>query len=119
MSWRWQWALENERPPPASVVARRDTNEARKLAEIVDKIDSNKNSKIVNLWSLIVHLLSPQKSKYSKQVDVEQPWSRDLKKLKDRDLQQEVNEDSNLDVNLADQVPDKTKQWLDVHVKDD
>ena len=119
VSWRWQWALENEKPPPASVVARRDTNEARKLAEIVDKIDSNKNSKIVNLWSLIVHLLSPQKSKYSKQVDVEQPWSRDLKKLKDRDLQQEVNEDSKLDVNLADQVPDKTKQWLDVHVKDD
>ncbi|KZT58695.1 alpha/beta-hydrolase [Calocera cornea HHB12733] len=36
-SWGWSWALDGEEPPPSSIVARRDTHEARRLAQIADK----------------------------------------------------------------------------------
>ncbi|KZO93900.1 alpha/beta-hydrolase [Calocera viscosa TUFC12733] len=36
-SWGWSWALDGEEPPPSSIVARRDTHEARRLARIADK----------------------------------------------------------------------------------
>ncbi|TIB71390.1 hypothetical protein E3Q24_02352, partial [Wallemia mellicola] len=83
VTWRWQWALENEKPPPASIVARRDTQEARRLVELVDKVDNKHASKTVNLWTLIVHLLSPQKSKYGvNDEDEVGPWTRDIEELK-------------------------------------
>jgi hypothetical protein len=38
-NWNMAWALdEDERPPPSSIVARRDTEEALKLARIADKV---------------------------------------------------------------------------------
>ncbi|KAG6902758.1 hypothetical protein C0995_011906 [Termitomyces sp. Mi166 len=37
-SWNWAWALDGEeRPPPSSIVSRRDTAEARRLAKIADQ----------------------------------------------------------------------------------
>ncbi|KAG6897533.1 hypothetical protein C0992_000518 [Termitomyces sp. T32_za158] len=37
-SWNWAWALDGEeRPPPSSIVSRRDTAEARHLAKIADQ----------------------------------------------------------------------------------
>ena len=37
-SWSWAWALDaDERPPPSSIVARRDTQEAVELARIADQ----------------------------------------------------------------------------------
>ena len=37
-SWTWAWALDaDERPPPSSIAARRDTHEARRLARIADQ----------------------------------------------------------------------------------
>jgi hypothetical protein len=37
-SWNMAWALdEDERPPPSSIVARRDTEESLKLARVADK----------------------------------------------------------------------------------
>ncbi|EJT96875.1 alpha/beta-hydrolase [Dacryopinax primogenitus] len=36
-TWGWGWAVDGEDPPPSSIVARRDTHEARHLARIADK----------------------------------------------------------------------------------
>lgn len=59
--WGYAWALdEHERPPPSSIVARRDTEEARKLAEIADRAlvgdiaGLNANS----LWSVMMNFLT-------------------------------------------------------------
>jgi len=60
--WGYAWALdENERPPPSSIAARRDTVEARELALIADRAvvadtsEMNANS----LWSVIMNFLAP------------------------------------------------------------
>ncbi|KAH9856007.1 alpha/beta-hydrolase [Lenzites betulinus] len=60
-SWAWAWALDaDEHPPPSSIVARRDTEEARRLAKIADQavfMDEHSVSGN-NLWSLIVNFLT-------------------------------------------------------------
>ncbi|KAI0629024.1 alpha/beta-hydrolase [Trametes polyzona] len=60
-SWPWAWALDaDEHPPPSSIVARRDTEEARRLAKIADQavlMDEHAVSGN-NLWSLIVNFLT-------------------------------------------------------------
>ncbi|KAI0827909.1 alpha/beta-hydrolase [Trametes gibbosa] len=60
-SWAWAWALDaDEHPPPSSIVARRDTEEARRLAKIADQavfMDEHAVSGN-NLWSLIVNFLT-------------------------------------------------------------
>ena len=60
-SWAWAWALdEDEHPPPSSIVSRRDTEEARRLAKVADQavfMDENALSGN-NLWSLIVDFLT-------------------------------------------------------------
>ena len=60
-SWPWAWALdEDEQPPPSSIVSRRDTEEARRLAKIADQavfMDAHAVSGN-NLWSLIVNFLT-------------------------------------------------------------
>jgi len=60
--WGYAWALdENERPPPSSIAARRDTVEARQLALIADRAvvadtsEMNANS----LWSIVMNFLTP------------------------------------------------------------
>ncbi|KAI0753082.1 hypothetical protein C8Q80DRAFT_1097008 [Daedaleopsis nitida] len=60
-SWPWAWALDtDENPPSSSIVSRRDTEEARRLAKIADQavfMDANALSGN-NLWSLIVNFLT-------------------------------------------------------------
>ncbi|RPD68091.1 alpha/beta-hydrolase [Lentinus tigrinus ALCF2SS1-7] len=60
-SWAWAWALdEDEHPPPSSIVSRRDTEEARRLALVADQavfMDEHALSGN-NLWSLIVDFLT-------------------------------------------------------------
>ncbi|TFK88448.1 alpha/beta-hydrolase [Polyporus arcularius HHB13444] len=60
-SWAWAWALdEDEHPPPSSIVSRRDTEEARRLAKIADQAVFMDESALSgnNLWSLIVNFLT-------------------------------------------------------------
>ena len=57
-SWNWSWALdEDEHPPPSSIVSRRDTWEARKLAMIADIMPENTLSGN-NLWQHLVAFLT-------------------------------------------------------------
>lgn len=67
-SWNMAWALdEDERPPPSSIVARRDTEEALKLARIADKavLASERTLSANNLWNVIISFLmaSPEERK--------------------------------------------------------
>jgi len=57
-SWNLSWALdEDENPPPSSIVSRRDTWEARKLAMIADIMPENTLSGN-NLWQHLVTFLT-------------------------------------------------------------
>ena len=66
-SWSWAWALDkDERPPPSSIVARRDTQEAVELARIADQSVLAEEDVIVsgnNLWSLMVNFLTSSPGK--------------------------------------------------------
>ncbi|KAI9452279.1 hypothetical protein BJY52DRAFT_940839 [Lactarius psammicola] len=60
-SWNLAWALDaDERPPPSSIVARRDTEEALKLARVADKavLASERSLSGNNLWSVVVGFLT-------------------------------------------------------------
>ncbi|KAF9464961.1 hypothetical protein BDZ94DRAFT_1254956 [Collybia nuda] len=60
-SWGWAWALdENEHPPPSSIVSRRDTMEARRLAKIADQsvLQNDQSLSGNNFWSAIVNFLT-------------------------------------------------------------
>jgi hypothetical protein len=59
--WGWAWALdEQERPPPSSIVSRRDTKEARRLARIADEsvFQNDKSLSGNNFWSLVVNFFT-------------------------------------------------------------
>ncbi|KAF9031230.1 alpha/beta-hydrolase [Hymenopellis radicata] len=65
-SWSWAWALDgDENPPPSSIVSRRDTEEARRLAKIADHgiFEGEHTLTANNLWSVMVNFLtvSPDK----------------------------------------------------------
>jgi hypothetical protein len=67
--WNWAWALdEGEDPPPSSIVSRRDTEEARKLAEVADQavLGEDHSCSGNNLWSYIINFLTatPGKSNH-------------------------------------------------------
>lgn len=123
VTWRWQWALDNERPPPASIVARRDTQEARKLVQLVDKVDNKHASKAVNLWTLVMHLLSPLKSKATvNDEDEVAPWTKDIEELKRRhrtDDKGQALPESNTPEEEENNFDTKKEQWLKNHVKDE
>lgn len=74
-SWSWAWALDaHENPPPSSIVSRRDTQEALRLARIADQpmLQSEEHSMTGNnLWSVITNFLTvtPDKDKYKKSDD--------------------------------------------------
>ncbi|KAF8178667.1 hypothetical protein K438DRAFT_1844188 [Mycena galopus ATCC 62051] len=74
-SWSWAWALDaNENPPPSSIVSRRDTQEALRLARIADQpmLHSDEHSMTGNnLWSVITNFLTvtPDKDKYKNSED--------------------------------------------------
>jgi hypothetical protein len=58
--WNMAWVLdEDERPPPSSIVARRDTEEALKLARIADRavLASERTLSANNLWNVIISFL--------------------------------------------------------------
>ncbi|TBU41951.1 alpha/beta-hydrolase [Dichomitus squalens] len=60
-SWQWAWALDmDENPPPSSIVSRRDTEEARRLAKIADHAVLTEDHTLSgnNLWQLIVNFLT-------------------------------------------------------------
>ncbi|TIB18941.1 hypothetical protein E3P92_00289 [Wallemia ichthyophaga] len=124
VTWRWQWALENERPPPASIVARRDTQEARKLVQIVDNADSKQNSRTLSLWTLVMHLMSPQKSKASTNDDGDDvaPWTKDIEKLKRKDGKKDEGQtvsESDSPEEEEINIDKRKEQWLKNHVKDE
>ncbi|KIL68736.1 hypothetical protein M378DRAFT_70444 [Amanita muscaria Koide BX008] len=57
----WVWALDGkEKPPPSSIVARRDTKEAQQLAEIADKalLPGEHALSGNHLWSLVVNFFT-------------------------------------------------------------
>nr|GAT56166.1 predicted protein [Mycena chlorophos] len=68
-SWSWAWALDsNENPPPSSIVSRRDTAEALRLARIADQpmFQTDEHSMSGNnLWTVLVNFLTahPRKDK--------------------------------------------------------
>ena len=76
----WGWAWANERPPPSSIVSRRDTDESRRLARIADQsvlqdeVHMNSNS----LWAVIVNFLaaSPKEHPVSDSEAIETPVER-------------------------------------------
>ncbi|KAF7315080.1 Abhydrolase-3 domain-containing protein [Mycena indigotica] len=71
-SWSWAWALDAyENPPPSSIVSRRDTQEALRLARIADQpmFQTEEHSMSGNnLWSVMVNFLTvmPDKDKREK-----------------------------------------------------
>ena len=58
--WNWAWACEDEDPPPSSIVSRRDTEEARKLAEVADEAVLGEDHSVSgnNLWSVVINFLT-------------------------------------------------------------
>ncbi len=82
--WNMAWALdEDERPPPSSIVARRDTEEALKLARIADKavLASERTLSANNLWNVIVSFLmaSPEERKNGRRTPSLPGHNRKLK----------------------------------------
>jgi hypothetical protein len=68
-SWTLAWALDaDERPPPSSIVARRDTAEALKLARVADKavLASERTLSANNLWSVVVGFLTTSPDEHPK-----------------------------------------------------
>ena len=59
--WSWAWALDgNEHPPPSSIVSRRDTSEALKLARIADQAvlqDEGSALSGNSLWGFVSNML--------------------------------------------------------------
>ncbi|OCH89858.1 alpha/beta-hydrolase [Obba rivulosa] len=81
-SWSWAWALDmDEHPPPSSIVARRDTEEARELAKIADQavLADEHALSANNLWSLIVDFLTltPDRHKHGGEYDSDHDQNQD------------------------------------------
>jgi len=60
-SWTWAWVLDGEeRPPPSSIVSRRDTAEARRLAKVADQalLQDDQALSGNRFWSAVVDFLT-------------------------------------------------------------
>jgi hypothetical protein len=61
--WGYAWASGDklEDPPPSSIVARRDTEEALKLAKVADQVMIGGSSELNanSLWNVIMNVLTP------------------------------------------------------------
>ncbi|CCA70533.1 related to acetyl-hydrolase [Serendipita indica DSM 11827] len=60
-NWSWAWVVAgDENPPPSSIVARRDTAEARRLSKFADEAVEAKESRMSgnNFWQMIVNTLT-------------------------------------------------------------
>ncbi|KDR75638.1 hypothetical protein GALMADRAFT_248228 [Galerina marginata CBS 339.88] len=78
--WGWAWALdEAEEPPPSSIVSRRDTEEARKLAEVADLavLSEDQAFSANNLWSVVINFLTVTPGKPSHTLHKDPPESSD------------------------------------------
>ena len=74
-SWAWAWAIDGvERPPSSSIVSRRDTKEARRLAIIADQPmkEDDQGFSGNNLWSFLVNVLSADRNNGQKPQNGEQ-----------------------------------------------
>ncbi|KAG1760103.1 hypothetical protein EDD22DRAFT_902993 [Suillus occidentalis] len=72
-SWSWAWALDvDERPPPSSIVSRRDTDEARRLARIADQAVLQEHSQMSanSLWAIMVNFLTSERDHKHTDSDV-------------------------------------------------
>ncbi|KAG9312192.1 hypothetical protein JVU11DRAFT_7489 [Chiua virens] len=73
----WGWAWADERPPPSSIISRRDTNEARRLARIADQSILQDELQTTNnkFWSFIVKFLitSPSREHPASDSEVVNP----------------------------------------------
>lgn len=61
MNRSWTWALDvHEKPPPSSIVARRDTKEASELAKFADRsiLEGEQALSANNFWSLLVNFFA-------------------------------------------------------------
>jgi hypothetical protein len=59
--WAWSWVLDElENPPPSSIVARRDTEEARQLAATADWATRDETHALSgnNLWNVVQNFLT-------------------------------------------------------------
>ncbi|KAF5357302.1 hypothetical protein D9758_005908 [Tetrapyrgos nigripes] len=62
--WIWSWALDDkERPPPSSIVSRRDVDEALRLARIADLSNDGSTMSGNNLWGIVNNFLTPGSKK--------------------------------------------------------
>jgi len=64
----WAWALDaDEHPPPSSIVSRRDTTEARRLARIADQAVLQEHGQISanSLWAVVVNFLTDREHKHA------------------------------------------------------
>ena len=64
-SWAWAWAIDDsERPPPSSIVARRDTEEARRLSKIADQPTTEDEQRLSGnkLWTYFINSLGAEKN---------------------------------------------------------
>ncbi|GMK55198.1 hypothetical protein CspeluHIS016_0202540 [Cutaneotrichosporon spelunceum] len=59
-TWAWNWALDDEIPPPSAVVSRRDLPEGRTLALQADRIDAAGDSELnmLSVWVVLAQLFS-------------------------------------------------------------
>jgi hypothetical protein len=68
--WSWAWAIDSdERPPASSIVSRRDTDEARRLAKFADECVPGRAMSGNGVWSTIVDLLTASPDKRSEPTD--------------------------------------------------
>lgn len=69
----WGWAWADERPPPSSIVSRRDTDESRRLARIADQSVLQDDARLNgnSLWAAIVNFLTTSSSKEHPVSDTE------------------------------------------------
>lgn len=62
-SWSWAWAFDaDEKPPPSSIVSRRDTQEAQRLSRIADQPTTAGDDHLSgnSLWTVMINMLTPE-----------------------------------------------------------
>ncbi|KAF9486039.1 alpha/beta-hydrolase [Pholiota conissans] len=85
--WGWAWALEEgEDPPPSSIVSRRDTEEARKLAEVADEAVLGPDHAFSgnNLWAVVINFLTVTPGRENRALVKKRGWRRGHGKEKEK-----------------------------------
>ena len=79
LSGNWAWVMdEGESPPPSSIVSRRDTSEARRLARVADQaaLQDDQMFSGNRLWSAIENFLATAPEPGTSSPDIESPKRR-------------------------------------------